>query len=625
MQNTQAPNTSPWSLQQRISVFLVFVIILLTVVLSILIAVQFQNPLINNLVTIFGLVGTAIGILSLPFFKKSLHLLGQLLHNAGSTIRSRIRRFTLGFISLIKQHLPPRWNYILIVLSLATTIFSFYNLQNNPPSSAVRSCQDGSNTLQITKEGNGEYIGLSNGCQIFTSDSISNARQAETDIYKNNPSITKSHITLVISTMLSGSDTSSLSSGTSLLQGADVAQQEYNTQVKTYNSRLKNGKLPLLPLRLLVANMGSNEGYATTVARQIAQLSQYDHSIIGVMGWPFSTDSARDALQILDKAHIPSVSPSLSGDLFTNISSYFFRVIPPDAYQASAGASFLEKQGIRHVIVCIDYRNDYSSSLASNFIASFSARSGNTAIPEQYTRGMLSQAEDPLGARARELGKNIIKDLKEYSSALKTTAVYFAGYANDLAPLKEYLSSGEGFQSITSSVQDAQSIIIMGGDGLDEYGANSASNYSNYQNIYFTTFSSYQIWKSQPKQPCLLTDYQNIFNPYNVFNRLGYTFAENDAILAYDSVTAFLVAYTNLSGQLLFNPTPDAIKNQLTHTRFLGVSGQITLGPTGDPKDKAIYINQVTDSTTPAALLAPSPATGMLTSTQTNFPLCGLP
>jgi ABC-type branched-subunit amino acid transport system substrate-binding protein len=613
MQDNQSPNHPLLSLQQWLAVLLTLVIILLTIVLSILMVVQFENSLATNLVTIFGLVGTAIGILSLPFFSGSFRLLGAFLHTIRVATGSMMYGLAESLTRLVK-HLPRRWNYALLVLSLVINIFSLYtflNSLNGVQESPILNCRDGNNTLRIVKDARGEDIGISNSqsCKVFTRGipNAYNAYQAETDIYKNNPPITTPHSTLIVATMLSGNDTSSLSSGTALVQGVDIAQQEYNKQVDIHNQQKREP--PLLPLRLLIANAGSNEGHAGEIANQIVQLAHNDASIIGVVGWPFSVPQVQGALQTLANAQIPGVSSSLSSDSFSKISPYFFRVVPPNKQEGNTGASFLESKGVKHVVLCLDDMNDYSNSLAKDFLDAFN-KPGNTITKEFYRRGELSFTQDPTGANARMLGDKIATDLQKYP--IETEAVYFAGYANDLDPLKGSLLSTHYPQ-----------VMIMGGDGLDEYGADTTTAYSNYQDIYFTTFSSYQIWLSPPTKPCFLNDYRHTFNPNKVNNHRGYAFAENDAVLSYDATTALLDAYINLT-YLHLPLSPDSIKRQLTYTSFWGVSGYIKLTSTSsDPQNKALYVNQVQDSLYPAVFIPYPPDSHAPDSTQIQFPLCG--
>ena len=77
------------------------------------------------------------------------------------------------------------------------------------------------------------------------------------------------YITLVVGTMLTG-DAGTISTGRDDLQGAYVAQKEYNDGVKLSGGRL---------VRLLVANAGSKSDYVTEVAGQIVQAAEagFDH------------------------------------------------------------------------------------------------------------------------------------------------------------------------------------------------------------------------------------------------------------------------------------------------------------------------------------------------------------
>ena len=146
------------------------------------------------------------------------------------------------------------------------------------------------------------------------------------------------------------------------LQGAYVAQKEYNDGVKLSGGRL---------IRLLIANAGSNSDYVTEVAQQIVQAAQQDATIIGVMGWPCSA-YAQNAIPVLAAAHIPMVSSTASADSLSGISPYFFRVAPPNKSQAIAGAKYAEQQlHASHVALFVDPKNPYSSSLADDFKQQF--------------------------------------------------------------------------------------------------------------------------------------------------------------------------------------------------------------------------------------------------------------
>src|SRR5207302_4869120 len=169
------------------------------------------------------------------------------------------------------------------------------------------------------------------------------------------------YITLVIGTFFDPAD---VSVGRGDLQGAYVVQKEYNDGFK----------LPAgTQVRLLVANTGNLATYAKPVAQQIVQAARTDKTIVGVMGWPFSSRTLK-AINILAAAHIPMVSQTATSVELTGISPYFFRVAPPDTSQAAAGAKYAE-QTLHDKAVALfeDPTDSYSKSLGEAFKRQFTA------------------------------------------------------------------------------------------------------------------------------------------------------------------------------------------------------------------------------------------------------------
>src|SRR6266487_5074160 len=134
------------------------------------------------------------------------------------------------------------------------------------------------------------------------------------------------YITFVIGTQLTGNQ-NRVRTGRDNLQGAYVAQKEYNDGFK-----LPGG----MQVRLLIASIGSQRENIVPVVQRLVQEARKDKTIVGVMGWPFSTSSG-DAIGALAAAQIPMVSPTAYFDSLTGISPYFFRVIPSNSQQVSVG------------------------------------------------------------------------------------------------------------------------------------------------------------------------------------------------------------------------------------------------------------------------------------------------
>src|SRR5262249_35040031 len=154
----------------------------------------------------------------------------------------------------------------------------------------------------------------------------SDTSDAEALIYLEDQRILDSgspYITLVVGASLTGS-ADDINSGRNNLQGAYVAQKEYNDGWKLSGGRL---------VRLLIANAGSNSDNVATVTEQIVQAARQDATIIGVMGWSRSA-YVQHSIPILARAHIPMVSSTASADNLSGVSPYFFRVAPPNKIQA---------------------------------------------------------------------------------------------------------------------------------------------------------------------------------------------------------------------------------------------------------------------------------------------------
>ena len=454
-----------------------------------------------------------------------------------------------------------------------------------------------SNGIGGIQEANGEVIGLSDGSVAFdtsrpgvlgslksqaaaafqagnTASAISLWQQetqqetsdAESLIYLEDQQVLSSHspyITIIVGTILSGSN---VGVGRDDLQGAYVAQKEYND-----GHKLSGGML----VRLLIANSGSQSAYASTVAQQIVKAASADPTIVGVMGWPFSSHTT-SAVGILAKAHIPMVSQTASSDSLTNVSPYFFRVAPTNKTEGIVGAQYAEKTlHAKNVALFEDLADPYSSSLAQDFMQQFTADGNHIVATEQYTVGK----PDKLPSLLQDaLTKN--PDL-----------IYFSGYASDVATLLTNLPTSGQFANLE----------ILGGDALYELNGYSTSARAGFDRMRFTSFAYPDEWDVQgltSQKPAFFGEYRADFDPNNQHttgNPYGYIRADNDVMLSYDAMLAILNASSDiLQGGTNQKITPSALQQALSQINgaksFQGVSGQISFGPDGNPTNKAILI-----------------------------------
>jgi len=494
--------------------------------------------------------------------------------------------------------------FVLVIVLLGALAFGALNYLRNRGTASTPTVAVPASGIGVTKAPNGESIGISDGTFAFdTSRADGSAKQqaaqklaqndsssamalwssalstdtndAEALIYKEDQRVLSSgnpYITIVVATMITG-DSATISIGRDDLQGAYVAQKEFNDGAK-----LPNG----VQVRLLIANSGSKTQYANTVAQQIVQLAHKDKTFVGVMGWPFST-RVLNVVKTLAAAQIPMVSQTASSDALTSISPYFFRVAPPNKDQAIVGAKYAEQVlHAKKVALFLDPADAYSQSLAKAFSDQFTADGNQIVVQEKYIVGK------PVNF------PQLLSDAESKNPDL----IYFSGFASDASVLLTDLPTSGSFANLQ----------IMGGDALYELGGYTSSASGARVRLHFTTFAypdEWQILCSSGKSfactpPSFFAEYSSAYDPNNQHKTgspYGYTRAVGDTILSYDATLVMLTASGNALTGTKTAITPNDLLQALKQIKgaqaVQGVSGQIALGSDGNPIKKAIVTLKV--------------------------------
>jgi eukaryotic-like serine/threonine-protein kinase len=462
---------------------------------------------------------------------------------------------------------------------------------------STKTTADASTGIGVFKASDGEYIGVSDGTTAFDTnrpggDLMSQAAaklkagdvggaetlwqsaweadtgNAEPLIYLEDQRVLASgypYITLVVGTIFDASD---VSVGQGDLQGAYMAQREYNAGFK-----LPGG----MQVRLLIANSGNAAVYATNVAQQIVQMARTDKTIVGVMGWPYSS-RALDAINVLAAAHIPMVSETATSVLLTGISPYFFRVVPPDSSQAAAGARYAEQTlHARSVALFDDPTDAYSKSLGDAFRQQFTADGNSIVAVEQYTVGKPATLS------------NQLQDALSHNPDL----IYFAGYSKDVTVLLTDLPTSGKFADLQ----------VMGGDGLYVLSGYTQEGHIQFGRLRFTAFAYPDEWDIlglTSQKPTFFREYPQYFNPNNQphSSPYGYTRTDSEVMLAFDATFALLegcrIALSGGKNSLTSTELRQALATITGAKAIQGVSGQIAFGPDGNPINKAVVVLSVT-------------------------------
>lgn len=390
---------------------------------------------------------------------------------------------------------------------------------------------------------------------------------AETYIYLENLKATArgNYVTLVVGTMLTGDD-SALGSSRSTLQGAYIAQKEYNDGAKLAGKKL---------IRLLIANSGSKTDGATLVANQIVQLARQDKSIVGVMGWIYSSRTLA-AREILAQAHIPMVSSTASADELTD-KPFFFRVVSPNQDQALRGAAYAKDRLNAHkVALFVDPHDAYSNSLAEDFIREFATDSSHEVIKTQYTVGQ----------------RDALPGLLQTALQGNPDLIYFSGYSDDLATIM--INLPDSFPNLR----------ILGGDALYALNGYPSTARQNFHRLRFTSYFYPDQWEIAglgSQKPGFFSSYiatfAPAFDPQTEQPHYGSSRADSDTALSYDATLALLKGCEQILTATKTTLTPDDLEQSLTRitgTNALpGASGQIAFGSNGDPVNKVVLILQV--------------------------------
>ncbi len=451
------------------------------------------------------------------------------------------------------------------------------------------------NGIGVTKAADGEYIGISDGTfafdtnrpdgrfktqaadklkagdvggaeSLWQSGLATDSNDAEALIYLEDQQVLASgnpYVTLVVGTMITGDN---VGVGRDDLQGAYIAQKEYNDGHKLPNN---------VEVRLLIANSGNVATYATGVAQQIVRAAQQDHTIVGVMGWPFSSRTV-NAVGTLANAHIPMVSQTASSDQLTGASPFFFRVAPSNKGQGIAGAQYAEQVLHAHTVALfVDPADSYSSSLAADFSQKFLADGNRIVVTEDYTVGSQGQGKLP----------SLLQDALSHNPDL----IYFSGYATDISVLLTNLPTAGQYASLQ----------ILGGDALYEVSGYSSSARANFTRLHFTAFAYPDEWGNGGiggQKPAFFDEYIAAYNPngQQPGGKYGYTRPSSDVMLSYDATLALLTGSKFALSASKTSITPTDMQQglkQITGAQALqGVTGPIEFGNNGDPIGKPFVV-----------------------------------
>jgi branched-chain amino acid transport system substrate-binding protein len=317
--------------------------------------------------------------------------------------------------------------------------------------------------------------------------------------------------------------------GRAAIEGARLAVDEINRSGGVMNRRL----------RLVIFDNRSTALYA----RQAA-FKAVDRHVVGVVGSIWSTHSLAVAA-VLQKHHVPMISPGSTAPEVTRTGSYIFRTCYTDDFQGKLMADFaFRSTGYRHAAVLTNISETYSKILARYFAANFISNGGEIVYEAGY-KGTAIDFQD------------ILLPLK----SLQPEVIFIPGYSQD-----------SGLIIKQARKLDIKA-VFMGGDAWETAVADFAGK--ALEGSYFSTF-----W--HPSAPYRRSrKFMALFK-----SAYGDGAISAYAPLAYDAIWLFADAIRRAK-----STAPDMIRQELALTcDFQGATGNYTFDSDGNPISKGASI-----------------------------------
>jgi len=369
---------------------------------------------------------------------------------------------------------------------------------------------------------------------------------AEAFIYLENVQIRlsgKPCTVFVVATRIIEEGGEGVNNGRDNLQGAYVAQKEYNDAHAEKQ------------LCLYIANIGNDSGYAPIVARQIVQAAAANKAIEGLIGWPglFDSSASLGAVNQLQAAHIPIISPDGYDEV--QYAPNVFHVAPSYQAQGRRAARYAENVlTTMRAVVITDPTDPYSRGLTEGFKEQFQRDDHQIVGIQTYTTGHTD---------AQAFATNL--------HSLLTANPAFIYFAGGLVEGQVLLAQLRGLP-----------LPILGGDALYSFVGFSVNTRPDFERLAFTS----PAYSDAPTAQYMKDLYALAFDSQgpNLVREYGYRRPDSQAILSYDAMETLITGHVDASG--LQN-----LQQALSSVSVKGASRPlITFTPINELNDQSLFV-----------------------------------
>jgi hypothetical protein len=366
------------------------------------------------------------------------------------------------------------------------------------------------------------------------------------------------------------------------IEGAYLAQYEAN---HPGGADAKPGA-PLV--RLLLADMGSQETSWLDAAQDLEARVDTDQHLVAVTGLGISVENTRRVIaELADRHHIALVGSVVTGD---NIGSSqgMVRVSPTNTDEAQAAVKFLDSDpDANHplpddpgvwLVQDQNSADDYASSLASGFTEALRSSTRHAHLIGSGTQYNSALPEAPTVLGDVGIGDRICR--------ANADIVYFAGRGVDFQGFLEGLAhrycAAQGKHLTVLTGSDATQLInhtpLWTRDGAD-------------MSVYFTALAHPQMWQDRPETADQETTSWFGSGPHHFGTEFAdETLEDGWAIMFHDGVTTAVTATRKLFGRNGSVPPAGGVAQQFNELSVHGASGYLCFNAQHNPINKAIPI-----------------------------------
>lgn len=353
------------------------------------------------------------------------------------------------------------------------------------------------------------------------------------------------------------------------------------------------------PLVVLLASPGDKFAHGPEVAEEIVERAEGGgpdgEVIVGVVGISQSREASREAIGILQRASLPVIGGTLTGDEMVGSSDFYYQVAPNNDRAARVMVEFALRYplvgagggaGARNAVIVTDHSDEYSDDLADDIHQHFS-RPGHRVV-----RSYSYAAEDDDQPLPQRPGQDVVP--------VESFERLADNLCREIDPARDvvfYTSRPQQFAGLVNALDgepgcEGERIALVGGDTVSRLlqgpGVDLA-RYDHFLDLYYVAFGAPDLPMSGSETDWFVAAYAEDYDEADITSDIS------EPALNYDALLMVQRAVNQVS-QGGSAPEADLVASELRNgeVAFDGATGHIDVNGDLDtsrvPRDKPVLV-----------------------------------